>query len=244
MQIILGGSDDQKPSQRPHTDIYTVATFDTAQEVFLTKEAPVPRCISGVLLPSPSDMQVQVLCGGTNSVHFLQPASGGAATLSSSLQLPPGIDKRRLSVSTGIRFTNGGSFAIMKDGRILEIDGNAKKVARISVNNWLADKWVPERDVHSSPDGTRLYVAVGRLADRSTGKAYEIHVFDTKTWQLLKTITTSRSYWNIAISHDGLYLYAIDPDSQSLSVIDTTHDREIKTISGIGSSPVRAVVAP
>jgi hypothetical protein len=93
--------------------------------------------------------------------------------------------------------------AIMSDGRIMEVDSNFRKITRTLVKDELADRWVPQLEAFRSLDGANLYVAIGRLADRSTGQADEILVVETSTGQLLGKIRTSRPFWSLAISPDG-----------------------------------------
>ena len=234
------------PNRRPRQfiDKYTVAAFDTTHGVFLPEEAPVPHCLFGMMFSSPDDQQVQVLCSGSNAVHFLRLTPSGLAVIAPKLALPRGADKQRPVVATGIRLRNGDLFAIMSDGRVMEIDSNLRKITRSLVKDWLADRWVPQDQVFCSPDGTKLYVAVGRLVARSTGKVDEILVFETSGGQLLGTIKTSRPFWSLAMSPDGQYLYGISRESRSLLVIDANTYQEMRTISGIGVEPARALVAP
>ncbi len=241
LRIILEGNEKQWP--RPHEDVYTVAVLDTSQGIFLTEEAEVSHCISGMLLPS-DGQQVQVFCSGTNELHSLQLTPNGLRTFARSLALPFGNDRSRPSVSTSAASTNGSMFAIMSDARILEIDNNALKIVRSDANNQLSRRWVPSRNVPHSPDGKKLYIAAGNLSNRSTGLADEILVADTKTMQTVSTIRATLPFWSLVLSNDGRYLYAISPVTQSLLIIDTANYRELRTLKGIGRNPAWAVVAP
>jgi DNA-binding beta-propeller fold protein YncE len=200
--------------------------------------------MAGVLLLSPASRQVRFLCCTQNQVHFLKLTPSGLTAARSALVLPPGTDEWRRSVATGAVSTDGDVLGILRDGRIVEISENEGKVARIAMDKEITDKWIPTRSIPRSPDGSRLYVAVGSLTNRYTGMGHEILVVDSKTGQPVKTMKTSRPFWSLAISHDGRYLYAVSPQTQSLLVMDTNTYQEIRTIGSLGRSPVLAEVAP
>jgi len=220
-------------------NVDSVAIFDTTKGVFLLDELPILSCVAGVLLSHPVNSQLEVLCTGTNDVRFLQ----ASHATTNNLTLPPVAD-RRLKVSTGTISLKGNTYAVLGDGRVLEIDGNTNKIRHQVVGQPLADGYIPSRDVLLAPDGTKLYIARGSLSQKSTGEADQVLVIDTSLGRRLKTIVTSRPFWNLALSRDGNALYAISSTTQSLIVLDTSTYQEIRVIENVGKGPARVIVAP
>jgi DNA-binding beta-propeller fold protein YncE len=223
----------------------SVALFDTAKGGFLPDEESISYCIAGLLLTRPANHQLQVLCNGTNDVRFLQfPRDSHEATnILPPLTLLPAAG-RRLKVSTATVSLKGNTYAIMGDGRIVEIDDSTGKIARRVVSTPLVNGYIPAREVLLSPDATKLYIAFASLSQKSSGQAEQILVIDTKSGKRLETITTSRPFWNLALSRDGNALYAISSTTQSLLVIDTSSYKEMRIIEKIGISPARAITTP
>jgi DNA-binding beta-propeller fold protein YncE len=114
----------------------------------------------------------------------------------------------------------------------------------ISFGRPLSAGYIPTRDVTLSPDGTKLYIGRGNHIKRSTGEVDQILVTDTSSGRRLKTILTSRPFWNLALSRDGNTLYAISALTRSLILIDTSSYQEVGTIENIGKGPTRAIVVP
>ncbi len=156
--------------------------------------------------------------------------------------------------------------AIIGDGRYVKIDSESHQVSETGVvdrdaraaasgglksaNNqqtdWLADSWMRWQTPQVSPDGERLYLGVGRLIHLHNGvQSFDrIAVFDSKSLNRLATIRTSQPFESLVLSPDGSHLYAISPEQAAIIVVDTTAQREVRTIYGIGTSPIWAVVAP
>ncbi|MCI0627261.1 MAG: hypothetical protein L0387_37385 [Acidobacteria bacterium] len=234
---------------------YTVATFDTTAGAFLPEEAQIAKGYGTVLIPSLGGFQI--LHMRTNEVRFLQLAPSGAIAEMTTLPLP---ERSSADVEIQLGLARGGGFwnvrdglllpdghtliTIMGDGRMQEVDVNSKKISRILVKDGLPDRWVPWRRPVCTPDGSKLYMAVGRLATRTTGMVEEILVIDTKTGQQLATIATSLPFLSLAMSPDGQYLYAPTLQASSLLVIDAVKYREMRVIKDVGSMPALAVYAP
>lgn len=62
-----------------------------------------------------------------------------------------------------------------------------------------ADRWIPHDATSLSPDRTRLFVGLRKLAERNHSKADQILVIDTGTGQQLTTITTSQPFWSLTV---------------------------------------------
>jgi DNA-binding beta-propeller fold protein YncE len=155
------------------------------------------------------------------------------------------------------------STVIMGDGRFFNIDNRARTIVQAdtidsearrvirstsktpSPDDWLADGWIRYQDLAVSSDGAKLYVGISRLVHMSQGVDYfdRVVVLDSQTLKRLETINLPRLANSVAISRDGRRLYAISPDQACITVIDTA-TRESRTIYGIGTSPIRAIVAP
>jgi YVTN family beta-propeller protein len=226
-------------------DEFTVASFDVARGVFLPDEAVVPGCVSGLIFPSPDSQHIRVLCRGSNDVHFLLQTQSGLQALPPPFPLrSPG--ELQMIPTTGALSPKGNilAFGSHADGilEVLEIEVGTGPAGRVLAQ--LSDNWVPARGVAQSPDLGRLYVAVGQVSKRSTGKAESVLILDARTGQELKRWRTNHSFWSLAISPDGQRLYQVDHESQTIFEFDTTTYQEVRTINGIGRTPSRIVVAP
>ena len=229
----------------PLHDEFTLASFDVARGVFLPDEAVLPGCVSGLIFPSPDSQHIHVLCRGSNDVHFLLQTQNGLQTLPPPLPLSlPG--EVQMIPATGALSPEGNILAIGSHAggvlEVLEIDVGTGPAGHVLAR--LPDNWVPARGVAQSPDLERLYVAVGQISKRNTGKAESVLILDTRTGQELKHWRTNHSFWSLAISPDGQLLYQVDPESQTIFEFDTTTYQEVRTINGIGMVPSRIVVAP
>lgn len=222
-------------------DEFTVAAFDVERGVFLRREADLGHCMFGFLLPSPDNREVSVVCQGSDDLRVVGRTPAGLDSIASPLPLrPTNIEQANAATLT----PTGNVLAVSNDGRIAEIDTPGRRVARMVVSDALADRWIQTRDVARSPDGTRLYIGATPVAERSTGKVSEILVVDVTTGRPPVWIKMDHSFWSMVLSADGKYLYAIDPDTQTVTIIDTQNHRNVRTIDGIGISPLRAIVAP
>jgi YVTN family beta-propeller protein len=79
-----------------------------------------------------------------------------------------------------------------------------------------------------SSDDKKLYV--------TNGRAGNILVFDTKTYELLDTIKVGPRPWGMGLSPDGKMLFVANGPSNDISVVDLTAGKEIKRVKA-GSSP-------
>jgi DNA-binding beta-propeller fold protein YncE len=155
------------------------------------------------------------------------------------------------------------STVIMGDGRFFNIDNQSRTIMQAneidsetrkiissssktsSADDWLSDSWIRFQDLAISADGTKLYIGISRLVHLSQGVRYfdRVVLLDSQTLKRIETINLPRLANSVAISRDGRRLYAISPDQACITVIDTA-TRESRTIYGIGTSPIRAIVAP
>ena len=243
------------PGQGAGNDSYAVATFDNTTGRFLPQELQLSGCGASLLAPSLTGLQIS--CMPANQIHFVQ--IGPTGTVVPTIEA--GLPERVAPVATLLELPNFGGviwnvrdslvspdghalITIMGDGRVLEVDINARKLSRMLVSDRLLERWVPSQRSVCSPDGTKLYVAMGRQARRSTGMAEEILVIDTSTGHHLAKITTSIPFLSLAISSDGRHIYAPTWKEQSLLVINTFTYQETRILKIIGTLPVRVIVAP
>jgi DNA-binding beta-propeller fold protein YncE len=111
---------------------------------------------------------------------------------------------------------------------------------------WLDDRWVRNQGPVLSPDGKRLYLGLGTAKRLYHGSQLldKIVVLDAATMELIKNLDPNRTFWSFAISGNGNRLYVIDSDHAVIGVLDVNSGRELGIVSGVGTTPVYAVVAP
>ena len=242
---------------------YTVASFDTMSGTFLPSELEI-ECPVALFLPVSTGRSLPLICAPMNEIRFLELDQSGAPATIARAYLPKGTVVnpeivRTLPVGSSIWDLRTGAVApdgrtiaaVMGDGKILEVDRATRTIRRVIGQLSIKERWVPERPAVYSRDGSRLYVAVGRLATRSTGRGEEILVVDSKTGQQMATIETSIPFVSLAISKDGRYLYAPAFDDHNppsfegrIIVIDALDFREIRTMQDIGMWPAYITVQP
>lgn len=148
-----------------------------------------------------------------------------------------------------LRIDNGSRTILQKDrvdGEARESGGGANKPEQANSQDWLADSWIRYQAPVLSPNGSKLYLGIGRLAHLRQGVQLfdRIAVFGSKTLKRLAIIKTSQLFYSMVLSKDGRHLYAVSPEQASIMIIDTKSQGEVRTIYGLGTSPVFAIVAP
>ena len=82
--------------------------------------------------------------------------------------------------------------------------------------------------VHVTSDDKKLYI--------SNGRAGNILVYDTKTYELLNTIKVGPRPWGFALSPDGKLLFVANGPSNDVSVVDLAANKEVARVKA-GNSP-------
>jgi DNA-binding beta-propeller fold protein YncE len=162
---------------------------------------------------------------------------------------------------------DGGTLTvIMGDGRYMKIVSQSRQIIQTDVldrdarraisgdlnsannqpDDWLADSWIRCQAPAVSPDGEKFYFGIGRLSHLRYGvQSFDrVMAFASKSLTRMATIRTSQPFESLALSPDGNHLYAISPEQSAILVIDTAEQREIRTMYGIGTRPISAIVAP
>lgn len=238
----------QLHTMSPGQDVYSVATFDTQTGNFLPEDVLVPSCGTGPLLIGAGERQVIVVCSHTNDLRFLTLDENGAlAAPVSTLTLPWKVTSPQQLGSlagAGLFPDRQMTYTVTPAGVVNFVNVATRQTIRSLDLHLPADRWIPHGATSLSPDGTRLFIGLGKLAERSHPTADQILVIDTETGQQLATITTSQPFWSLTVSPDGSQVYAVNPEGRSLLTIDTVTFEERKTISNIGEMPTHAFTAP
>jgi YVTN family beta-propeller protein len=243
-------------------DTYYVATLDTGRQSFLPGRVLLPGCLNSLLFPLARAGSVEVVCTGSRDVRLLDTTAIGTAAVK-RVALGPRSNTPGDYVGMGFVAGDGHTFtAMMGDGRFLSFDSvTGEVVARGSVDSegkrdagvptegnhdWLSGSWIRLQIPSASPDGQKLYIGLSRLAHVRQGvRSFDrIAVVDAGSLNLLATITPSQPCWSFTLSKDGSRLYATSPEQASVMVIDSSTGREIRTIYGVGRTPIWATVAP
>jgi DNA-binding beta-propeller fold protein YncE len=232
-------------------DEYSVAVYDTNRRIFANTVSLSGSCYGRHLLSSAGVLSV--FCPETNDASVFSSTTTGldsrprTVTLPRSPELVPDPIAPTTTETTSVHPALVGGVAsadgvlltiVMSYMRMIQID---MAVGKVAVQKQVRDdRWAMPETVVSSPDGSRLYVAVGPISRRNRFPGVnEILVIDTRTLAELETIRTSDLFQSLSISRDGRWLYAVSPDTRSIQVIDTIENRQSRTWSGIGVSPVK-----
>jgi DNA-binding beta-propeller fold protein YncE len=167
-------------------------------------------------------------------------------------------------VATGFVNSDGGTFTVITtDGLFLRADAASGRVSdhgslgrtthgasvesRPAVSaGWFDDRWVRNQAPVLSPDGKRLYLGLGTKKRLYHGSQLleRIVVLDTATMELMQNLDPNRTFWSFAISGNENRLYVVDSEHAVIGVLDVNSGRELGIVSGVGTTPVYAVVAP
>lgn len=162
----------------------------------------------------------------------------------------PNLDGRTFTViTTDGLFLRGdvSSRRAIEHGSIdRTISGSTTKPATPDSPGWLDDRWVRAQAPVLSPDGKRLYLGLGTNKLRYHGSQFldEIAVLDAGSLDLVNSLNPNRTFWSFAISSNRSRIYVVDPDHAVISILDANNGRELGVMTGVGTYPVYAVVAP
>jgi len=111
---------------------------------------------------------------------------------------------------------------------------------------WMDDRWVRYQVPVLSPDGKRIYIGLGtaKLLQHGSQLLDKIVVLDASDLDRINNLNPHRTFWSLVISSKGNRLYVVDSDHATISLLDVDNGRELGTVSGVGTTPVYAVVAP
>ncbi len=234
----------------PTEEDAAVATFDTVNKRLLPREAHLAECQGATLLPLRADRQLLVICGGDSTVHFLQIGRDGSAEDDFMLTIPPlpiktiagprvGRNDREESFVQSALTAYGSSLLLAKwDGRVAKIDVDSRRLTLPAGGPSIGNTRIMQSATCVSPDGALWYLAARSLATNGSGNE-RILVLDTRTLAVRSTITPVHPFWSMTIGSDGQELYATEPESDAIHVLNAQTGEEIRTLGS--QSPSNAV---
>ena len=149
--------------------------------------------------------------------------------------------------------TLGGEIAA--DARRMYLATSRQEILNVALNGslevdvelQLPDEWQLSTfdPIAVSPDGSRVYLGVRGHPSYldHVSLAEEVWAYDTETWQKSGTVRVSGDdssapgdleVFSMALSHDGGRLYTLNPNTVTLSVVDTQTMTEIQVFRDIG----------
>jgi hypothetical protein len=219
---------------------YQLWTFDSTRERFLSAHVHLGNCGYGEFVPSLTANQFDFLCPTTNRVRFIQIDTEYHEVSNTFVKLP---GHRECGLAEGFLSPKGNNLVIIRgDGAIYEMDTTTKKFNATALSG-NCHRLVYPLPWPRSQDGTKVYVGYGPVPPDGMATSTDLRIFDTSTWRQLGSLRTSVSFWSLAISNDGEFIYALVPEQHCLLVIDTTSLRETRAVS-VGRTPALALVAP
>lgn len=126
------------------------------------------------------------------------------------------------------------------------IDGTTTKPGIPASRGWLDDRWVRTQAPVLSADGKRIYLGLGTAKLRYHGSQFldKIAVLDAGSLDLVNSLNPDRTFWSFALSSKRGRIYVVDPDHAVISILDANNGRELGVMTGVGTYPVYAVIAP
>lgn len=247
---------------------YYVETFDTERLAVLPERALVPLCGSAMLIASAQRETVYVACSVSQDVRVLTLTEQGGSVDRKIPRISVGEAAASDEYMAPFLTQSGQVLTVVRgDGRFVKVNTNSQQVLLkdavdrssrnvvngvgrqmrgrepANQNDWLAGRQVMRQVPVVSPDGERLYLITATGTD-SRAVRDRVAVLNSDTLDRLQTFLPSHPFVSISISADGKALYAVDTLNAAVLVIDTTTGQELRTISGVGTRPVFAVVVP
>jgi DNA-binding beta-propeller fold protein YncE len=236
----------------PEHALYWVETFDTQTGKFLPEKANLSACGWGQISVSPRGQGLQVVCEDTKEVWLLKITGTGAAAGSPvGLNSAKDAARARAAVKAGKLdrvaggFTQGDrNIAVMRDGRILEVDSTTNGVKEIAGAKVQSGQWV--HTVIGAPEPGKVFVSfslpsAGSQGRWTAGEIAEVNMADSSE---VVRVKTSLPFDYLFLSKDGRRLYAVGAMGATLTILDATTLKEVKTLRGLGISPSLVVEAP
>jgi hypothetical protein len=213
------------------SDEYFLMTFDTSAGQFVSGEQELPGCAGPRLISRAGAATSLVLCGGITTRQVSDDHSVLRFGNIQNFVLGRGVTENLLYVA---------GF----DGRIRAVDLSTHEIAQRSKDPPLRHRRFIPSSGTLSPDGRLWYLPI-KIPDNGEQDVDQILVFDTQAMSRATVITPSGPFSGLALSSDGRWLYASQPDLKSIMVIDTDTRQTVKMIS-VGAKPsiIFAVKSP
>lgn len=211
----------RKDHQTPgHDDVY-LAVFDTAHNRFLPARAHLGggNCFSAQVIPAANDLTVDVTCLRSAS-EIVFDESREAVTQTAIWSSP----ENEPLLAGAVPRSNGHFNFLLRDaipGRL--IDGFRAPVTR---------------------GGNNIYFATRPLRYPGALFADEIVQADAETLTPRATIRTPEPFLSICVSDDGSTIFAISPETSSITAIDASTLTVSGTVKPAGSAPSFVIPAP
>jgi len=250
-----------------------IEVFDTQLSAFLSNRIALPECVSAIMVPSETGVyavcggtQDVRFVNVDRESKTLRPTSMTieiGKSLREGTSKPVPYQKYPHYVATGFLNPNATFTAITTDGLFVRSDAlSGETIDRGAIDRathapsfepglpitmgWLQDRWLRMQTPVVSPDGKRIYLGLGQAKALKHGSQSldRIVILDPTDFDLISTLNPHRTFWSFAINSSGNRLYVVDPYQAVVSVLDANNGRELSVISGVGTTPVYAVVAP
>ena len=236
----------------PQVDRYKLAEYNIDSRTMASPVDVSDNCLGMDLVPRPGGLYV--LCSSANVVHsfsstssglashkvFSVPANlhmliGGVLTTADVTPVHPGL-------AVGIAAADGASLTVVTSYfRVIQMDGATGAISRFK--QMRADLWTMN-DCVASPDGSRLYFPAAPDTDYNRRPGVDrIIVLESRSLRELATFQATETFWNLNISKDGRFLYAVSAESRTVHVLDSYTGREMQKLMEVGFTPSKVVLS-
>jgi DNA-binding beta-propeller fold protein YncE len=238
----------------PGVDRHSIVVIDTSTGRVSPRSKPIPDCGVAQFIPWPFETwDMAVACSFTNSIRLLSLGSQGEVRQTRDLALRwansvegdaiRAAKPQRITTSAVVDVENHSVAILRASGGLDLLDPDTLLLRPKVREKW--QRWIPGSGV-TSPHSGVFYVGFAPYEQRTQpgGLLNWIEVMRMADWSEITSIRTTLPFWSIAISSDGKMLYAVNTDAQSITEMDTSVLKELKTIPRMGEEPSLVLVQP
>jgi YVTN family beta-propeller protein len=237
----------------PGVDRHTLLVIDSATGETVAKPLPLPHCGIAQFIAWPfGGWDAAVRC--SNSVHLVKLNATGQLekTGDVSLAWSPDTTPEGTAVSPALRITTA-TVTDVKNRTVAVIRGAGgidwMRADTLALQPAVRDNWQRFFRVGGSvisPDSGFIYGGSVPIGNRTDAGGYMTSIVVLRAQDMAQTgeIDAMTPFASLAVSPDGLTLYTANTEARSITVIDTSTMRTVKTIPGIGEFPALILVQP
>ena len=239
-----------------------LAAFDTVHSQFLREQFKF-RCPAPVVIPAPQDLHLVAICQSDPFIYDINlekaPAAATRVPIQPVTEEPPAApsDSANLMVPFQPQESWGAAFLLPSEDKVRIFDNTAGYIYSFDrfagTSSMVGQNALLKMEqpllvmglVAQDEDAVYVQTRMSRSSSESQSYSFsnKVLVADTKTFAIRCTLNTSKPFFSMSLSRDGNTLFLVNPDTATISVVDTSTLKELREIPGVGKRPILAIPA-